>query len=46
MRLDSETMASKAEIAIKNRCTGAKGEGRSGVNWEVGTDIYTLLHIS
>ena len=29
---------------IEGRLVVAKGE-RGGINWETGTDIYTLLHI-
>ena len=29
---------------VKNKPTVTRGERRGGINWEIGTDIYILLH--
>ena len=29
---------------VKNKCMDTKG-GRSGINWEIGVDVYMLLCI-
>ena len=28
---------------VKNKPTVTRGERRGGINWEIGTDIYTLI---
>ena len=37
--------SSNRDADVKNGCVDAGGDGEGGVNWETGTDIYTLPDI-
>ena len=46
LKYDTNELIYKTETDLENKVMVTKGEkGREGINWEIGTDIYTLLYI-
>ena len=41
--VDDLIYKAKIETYVENKHMDTKGEGGSGMNWEIGIDIYTLL---